>query len=122
MSFRLQLRDWLSASRVPTRLPCPMNRKPNCRSAGRAIQGTGPVSGPKPGIVMAEDIMALLDETDLVVMKPGRVLFRKGELDAPCTSSSRARCRSFVSNHMRVGESSIGLHMISSRTLRAPWS
>ena len=28
---------------------------------------------------MAEDTMALLDETDLVVMKPGQVLFRKGE-------------------------------------------
>jgi CRP-like cAMP-binding protein len=35
----------------------------------------------KRGIATAEDIMALLDkETDLVAMKPGQVLFRKGEV------------------------------------------
>jgi len=68
---------------------------------GRRSRERGPISRPKPGIVMAEDTMALLDETDFVVMKPGQVLFWKGELDATCTSSSRARCRSFVSNHMR---------------------
>ena len=101
LSFRLLLRDRFSASRLPKRSPCPMNRKPNYRSGGRRSREHGPISGPKPGIVMAEDTMALLDETDFVVMKPGQVLFWKGELDATCTSSSRARCRSFVSNHMR---------------------
>ena len=59
---------------------------------------------------MAEDTMALFDkETDLVVMEPGQVLFRKGEAGRHMYIVKSGEVQIVCQQSYAIGESSIGV-------------